>query len=117
MDDILAEEGGMRSVFRHIRLVWRLMNDREVPAWTKFIPWAALLYAVSPIDLLPEPLLGIGILDDLILLLIGLKLFVTLCPTSVIQRVDEEMDGKRPPDPEAEVIDGSYRVLDDSDRR
>lgn len=107
----------MRSAFRRIRLIWRLMNDREVPEWTKFIPWAAFLYAVLPIDLLPEPLLGIGMLDDLILLLVGLKLFVTLCPANVVQRVHDEMDGSQPPHPDAEVIDASYTVLDDSDSR
>jgi uncharacterized membrane protein YkvA (DUF1232 family) len=106
----------MRSLLRNIRLIWRLMNDRQVPEWTKFIPWVAFLYVVLPIDLLPEPLLGIGILDDLILLLIGLKLFVTLCPTAVVQRVRDEMDGSRPPQPEAEVIDASYTVLDDRDK-
>jgi hypothetical protein len=52
-------------------------------------------------------------LDDLAVVVIGLKLFIGMCPTGVVQRHRDELAGNAPPEPEGEVVDGSYRVLDE----
>ena len=105
--------GLLGSVVREIRLIWRLLVSRQVPFWTKLIPVATVLYVLSPIDLTPDLLLGLGQLDDAAVFLIGLNLFLELCPRDVVARVRREMT--QPPDPEnaADVVEGIYRVLDD----
>jgi len=44
-----------------------------------------LAYVILPTDLLPDFFVGIGQLDDLAVILGGLKTFVSLCPREVVQ--------------------------------
>lgn len=41
------------------------MLDRQTPTWVKAAAAAALAYFVLPIDLVPDVLVGIGLVDDL----------------------------------------------------
>ena len=108
----------LAEVVRYARLIWRLCRDPRVPLWLKFIPPATLLYLLVPIDLLPDFLLGLGQLDDLAVILLGLRLFVALAPEEAVRQHLAEMAGQwrveqpRQPPPEApEVVDGQYRVI------
>jgi uncharacterized membrane protein YkvA (DUF1232 family) len=105
--------GFLNEIVNHVRLIWRLMRDSQVPVWVKLIPPLAILYLLSPIDLIPDPVLGLGQLDDLAILLLGAKLFVEMSPPGVVQRHRDELVGSVPPEPDSEVVDASYRVLDD----
>jgi uncharacterized membrane protein YkvA (DUF1232 family) len=102
---------------RQFRLAWRLFWDRRVPVWTKFIPPVALGYVLFPFDIITDLAPGLGQLDDIAVVLIGLKLFVELSPPDVVRehlralgariqewRVEEEVDG--PPI----VIEGEYAL-------
>ena len=70
--DILSE------LFKNARLTWRLLTDRRVPPMLKAIPVATLLYVLSPIDFLPDVALGLGQLDDIGIILLGLMLFIKI---------------------------------------
>ncbi|MFC1553445.1 YkvA family protein [candidate division KSB1 bacterium] len=49
-------------------LLWKLSTDPEVPAKSKAILMGVIVYFISPIDLLPEAVLGpMGYLDDIAL--------------------------------------------------
>ncbi|GAB4533616.1 MAG: hypothetical protein Kow0063_15810 [Anaerolineae bacterium] len=111
--DVERMAGFLSEIVRQARLVWRLLTDPRVPTWVKFIPPLAILYILSPVDLVPDPVLGLGQLDDLAVILIGLKLFVALSPAGIVQRYRDELAGNAPPEPEGEVVDASYRVIDD----
>lgn len=68
-----------------IRLFWRLLNDKRV----SFLPKTALaigvLYFFFPLDALPDfPLVGLGYLDDIVVLALTTKLFIRLCPRNVV---------------------------------
>lgn len=68
------------------RLYWRLFFDGRVPLYLKFMLVAAIVYFVSPVDLIPEllnPLLGIA--DDFLLLYYVLKYFLRLAPRDVVE--------------------------------
>ena len=110
--DVQRLAGFLGEVMDQIRLVWRLLTDSKVPIWAKLIPPLAIFYLISPIDLLPDPVLGLGQLDDLAVILLGLKLFVEMCPKGVVQRHRDELAGSTPPNPDGEVVDASYRVID-----
>ena len=56
--------------------MWRLLQDARVPGWLKLISLATLVYLLSPLDLVPDILVGPGQLDDLGILLLGLWLFL-----------------------------------------
>ncbi len=62
-----------------LRRAWSLLLDKRVPFWTKLIPALSVVYLISPIDLLADPVLGLGQLDDLAVLWLGLRLFLAVC--------------------------------------
>ncbi len=95
--------GAVTGLARNVRLIWRLLRDRRVPIWTKAIIPAAIIYLLSPIDLLPDAVLGLGQLDDLSILVLGFKFFTDLCPREIVQEHLAEMGS----------IKGSYRVVDE----
>ncbi len=82
--------GGVQDFMRQFRLVWQLLVDGRVPMLTKMIPLLAALYVLSPVDLVPDMALGFGQLDDLLVLLLGLRLFIDVCPPDLVLELDAE---------------------------
>jgi uncharacterized membrane protein YkvA (DUF1232 family) len=68
-----------------LKLFWRLLNDRRVPLWPKLFLILVLAYVFAPIDLLPDFVPGLGQIDDLVLIFLGLQGFVRLCPREVVR--------------------------------
>lgn len=66
-------------------LTWRLLKDPRVPAWAKAIPILAVLYVFSPVDFIPDFVLGLGQLDDIGILLASMRLFETVSPNHVVR--------------------------------
>lgn len=69
-----------------IKLFARLVHDSRVPAAVKLVPLGILGYLIFPADLIPDFLPGLGQLDDLAVIVAGLKLFLRLCPPDVVQQ-------------------------------
>jgi uncharacterized membrane protein YkvA (DUF1232 family) len=68
-----------------VRLCWRLWRDRRVPVYLKGMLSAALLYIVSPLDLMPEMLLPVvGYVDDVTLLLLAGYYFMRWSPPEIV---------------------------------
>jgi uncharacterized membrane protein YkvA (DUF1232 family) len=116
-DDANALLVWLQDVARQARLAWRLFWDRRVPLWTKLIPPAALAYLLFPIDLIPDVALGLGQLDDVAVLLIGVKLFIELAPPDVVREhllaLGARIEEWRVVDEEGEpsvVIEGQYEL-------
>ncbi len=80
------DPGFWRELWQQIRLVFRLLGDREVPFYLKFLPFITLLYLIVPTDLLFDLTPVLGQLDDLAVLLAGSKLFLYLAPAPVVAR-------------------------------
>lgn len=73
----------VQDVARQARLAWRLFRDERVSFWLKLIPPLALGYVLFPIDILPDVVPLVGQLDDIAVILLGLKLFIELAPPDV----------------------------------
>lgn len=59
--------------------LWPLMRDPRIPFWAKAaIPAVAAAYVLSPIDLIPDFLIGVGQLDDIGVMLLALSAVVAL---------------------------------------
>jgi len=67
------------------KLFSRLVKDPRVSASPKLVVAGILAYVILPTDLIPDFLVGVGQLDDLAVILGGLKLFLRLCPSEVVQ--------------------------------
>ncbi len=100
------------QIVNHVRLAWRLMRDGRVPLWAKAIPFLALGYVLWPLDLLADPILGLGQLDDLAILALGVKLFVSVCPPALVQQ-HLGVIGAPSSREEGQVVDAAFRHLDD----
>ena len=60
--------------------LWKLFKHPDTPLAPKLVAIAVLAYAVSPIDLIPDFIPVLGLLDDIVLLPIGVALAVRLTP-------------------------------------
>lgn len=76
--------GFWASLIQRFRLTWRLLWDPRVSGWTKLVPFLVALYIISPVDFLPDWVLGLGQLDDLGVLLVGVRLFTELIPEEIV---------------------------------
>ena len=112
-----AEKIGLfTSVLNQLRLMLKLMADRRVPTLTKLLPLGAVLYLLSPIDLIPDMIVGLGQLDDLGILVLGIKSFISMAPPHVVEELQAEISGARKASnthASEETVDASYRVVDD----
>lgn len=69
---------------RLARLVWRLARDPRVPARTKATLFLIAGYLVSPVDVLPDFVPGIGQLDDLVVIAFALDQILNRVPDEVV---------------------------------
>ncbi len=60
--------------------VWLAARDPATPFWARLFGMALAAYALSPIDLIPDFIPIIGLLDDAIILPLGLWLFLKMLP-------------------------------------
>ena len=67
------------------RLYWRLFRDWRVPILPKALLVLTLVYVVSPLDVIPDFIPVIGEMDDIVVVLSGLWLFIRLCPPEVVR--------------------------------
>jgi uncharacterized membrane protein YkvA (DUF1232 family) len=109
--------GFWAGIIRQFRLAWRLLWDPRVSGGAKLVPILALLYIFSPIDFVPDWFLGFGQLDDLGVLLAGVRLFTGLVPDEIVLQHLEAMGFPvsrwRVIDPEAgepPAIDAEYEA-------
>ena len=103
-------------IIRTLRLIWRLIFDKRVPIVLRALVPLAIVYFLSPVDLLPDwrPF-GIGRFDDLIILGLAVLLLTKLAPQHVIdEHLGKPRVSDRPEDKDPEkVVDGSSRLIDD----
>jgi uncharacterized membrane protein YkvA (DUF1232 family) len=90
------------SRIKSLSALWPLMRDPRIPFWAKAaIPAAAAAYVISPVDFIPDFLIGVGQLDD-----IGVILLAATATAAFLQR----FFGNQPqPEPaRAQTSDAEY---------
>jgi uncharacterized membrane protein YkvA (DUF1232 family) len=95
----------LRELAQQVKLAYNLMTDARVHPATKLIPVAALAYLLLPIDLAPDVVLGLGQLDDLAVLMFGLRMFFEFAPPEVVQEHLKRL---------AQRVKGDWTVVDDA---
>lgn len=99
--DVQAADGAVaegwraraKAVKKDIRALRLALTDARTPWYVKALAFCVVVYAISPIDLIPDPIPIVGYLDDMILLPMGIWLIVKLVPPQVLadcrRRADE----------------------------
>lgn len=107
----LARSRVVGALLSDVHLALRLVREPAVPPYLKVVPFAALAYVLSPLDFLPDILPIVGQLDDLGIVILGVKLFLRLCPADAVAFHREAIDQHRPfapMSPAATVIDAEF---------
>lgn len=69
----------LNDFISQVRLTYRLLLDKRVPLAAKLIPVLAVIYVVSPLDLIP-----FFPLDDVAIILGSMKLFENRVPGYIV---------------------------------
>jgi len=114
--------GFWRELWQQTKLVFRLIQDPNVAWYLKAVPALALLYVISPIDLISDIIPGLGQLDDLTALIVSAKVFIDMAPQDIVSRhlqsisggrailEDDSWAGKIRDD--GELVEGEFEVVD-----
>lgn len=103
------------SIIRFVRLVWRLTFDRRVHLVLRALVPLAVLYTISPFDLLKDTVPILGRFDDLIVIGLALLLLPKLAPQHVVdEHLGKQPISDRPEDRDpSQVVDGSGHLIDE----
>ena len=73
-----------RVLKREITVLWLASRDPRVPLAAKLLAGLVAGYALSPIDLIPDFIPVLGLLDDLLLVPAGIWLTLRLIPPGLV---------------------------------
>ena len=79
-----------RRVKRDIVALWFCARHPRTPLIAKITAAAVVAYAFSPIDLIPDFIPVLGLLDDLVLLPAGIWLVLKLVPPAVLDQCRQD---------------------------
>lgn len=76
-----------------IPTIFLALKDKDTPILAKIFASITVVYALSPIDLIPDFIPLLGYIDDIILLPMLTALTIKLIPTDIIERNRREAEG------------------------
>lgn len=65
------------------RLLWRALRHPLAPGWLKAGVALVVVYVVSPIDLIPDVIPFIGVIDDVVLVPLAIRFLLKKLPAAV----------------------------------
>lgn len=78
------------------RKLWFALRHPAAPRWLKGATALLLVYLVSPIDLLPDALPVIGMVDDLVFLPLAVHWLLQRLPAGLRQDIDRRFGARQP---------------------
>lgn len=75
------------------RQLWFALRHPQAPGWLKWGTAAIALYLVSPIDLIPDVLPFIGVMDDLVLVPLAIRALLKRLPPELKQPASKQRAG------------------------
>ena len=102
-------------IIRFLRLIWRLTFDKRVSIFLRMLVPLAIVYVVSPYDLLKDWIPIFGRFDDVMILGLATLLLTKLTPKHIVDELSgASLNRDRPEDKDpSNVVDGSSRIVDD----
>ncbi len=80
----MAWQGRLHALKREAIVVWLAARDTRTPWLCRGVALAVAAYAFSPIDLVPDFIPVLGLLDDLLLVPAGVWLALRLAPPALV---------------------------------
>jgi uncharacterized membrane protein YkvA (DUF1232 family) len=96
LECVMFKLGMLWARFRkELILAWTILRDARTPASAKLATIAAVLYMLSPIDLVPDLIPILGWLDDGVVALLLLKLAQRLLPAELLAALKAKMTNQK----------------------
>ena len=89
------------QITQNMSILYIAYKRKDVPMIAKIMIIIAIVYALSPIDLIPDFIPILGYLDDLIILPILIYISIKIIPQSILKECEKEA--------EKIIIDGKYK--------
>ena len=86
-----------RALGQEVHALYLAYRDPRVPLHARLFAACVVGYALSPVDLIPDPIPILGYLDDLVLVPIGVALAIRLIPNEVLAECRERARSADPP--------------------
>ena len=98
------------NILLRLSLIYKFFFNKEIPLKEKWWIIIPVIYLVSPVDLIPEPILGFGFVDDLVMLTYLL---------SVVMDKTKKYNNKTKNETSKEKIieDVDYEIKDDEEEK
>jgi uncharacterized membrane protein YkvA (DUF1232 family) len=80
-----------RNIKQQVTILFLAYKDSRVSIYAKLFIACIVLYAISPIDIIPDFIPILGYLDDLILLPLGILLAFRMIPKNVLDECREKV--------------------------
>ncbi|MDQ4421648.1 YkvA family protein [Sphingobium sp. DEHP117] len=82
-----------KNLKQDVIALWLAARDPRVPRLAKFLAGAVAAYALSPIDLIPDFIPVLGLLDDLLIVPLGIWLAVRLVEPGLMTELRSKAAG------------------------
>jgi len=70
-----------------LRLLWRALRHPLAPAWLKLGTLGLVVYLLSPVDLIPDLLPFVGVVDDVVLIPLAIAWMLRRLPARLRQDI------------------------------
>jgi len=87
---------------RELQLYRNVLADPRTPRLTKILLGAAVAYAVSPVDLIPDFIPVLGYLDDAIIVPALVYLALKTIPKPLLEQHRQALASTQPPSPQSD---------------
>lgn len=91
----------------------KLMLDRRIPIKYKLLPALGLAYVILPFDIVPDMLPFLGFLDDIIILVGSIIIFMIFGPLRKLSDTMKNSKSKENRQKETDIVEGKYRIIDE----
>ncbi|WP_028999486.1 YkvA family protein [Azohydromonas australica] len=76
------------------RRLWFALRHPQSPGWLKFGTALIALYLLSPVDLLPDTIPLLGVVDDLVLVPLAIRFLLDRLPPDIVRAANQRFGGR-----------------------
>lgn len=76
------------------RRLWFALGHPEAPGWLKVGTGLVLLYLLSPVDLIPDVVPFLGVVDDMVLVPLAIRFMLKRLPARVRDHATQRASGE-----------------------
>lgn len=98
---------------RLTKIFLKLMLDRRIPIKYKLLPALGLAYVILPFDIIPDMLPILGFLDDIVILVGSIIIFMIFGPLKKLSDTMKNSDLRENRQKNTDVVEGEYRIIDE----